>query len=273
MKIGYTVWTWLLDEYNEFQAYSSNGKRDFWQSLREIADLGYDVFENFNVLVNLFEDSPEEFESFTATYGLELVAIYHYLTADFDADMAVAERCCKFVKDHGAHLLNIEAPQLSGVVASNTELKDIVIKLTEMGELVREYEVTLCLHPHCWKTVYLENEIDYVMEHVDPELLSLCMDTAHTQLAGMDPVAAFEKYIDRIKHVHLKDLNPQNKEEDPQRGFVVLGDGIVDFRGVIDVLNKHGYDDNLIVELDWQRVCNYESAMVSRKYVQRVLGM
>jgi inosose dehydratase len=99
------------------------------------------------------------------------------------------------------------------------------------------------------------------------------MDTAHTHLAGMNPAAAFEKYVDRIRHVHLKDCNPQDTSEDPMRCFVALGDGVLDFRAVVNVLREHGYAGSLIVELDWQRVCNYESARASRRYLRRNLGM
>ena len=273
MKIGYTLWTWLLDEFNSFEPFSPYGKRDFEQSLREISDLGYEVIENFNVLVDLFEDSPEEFQSLTSKYGLKFVAIYHYLTDDFDADMKFAERCCNFLKTHDATIMNIEAPRLSGDVASDMELKDIVEKLTTMGKLVKKNGINFCLHPHSERTVYLEREIDYVLSNVDADILSLCMDTAHTQLAGMNPVVAFKKYLDRTKLIHLKDLNPQFPKEDPMRGFVALGEGIIDFRGILDVIKQSGYDGSLIVELDWQRVCNYESAMVSRNYIHRVLGM
>jgi inosose dehydratase len=54
--------------------------------------------------------------------------------------------------------------------------------------------------------------------------------------------------------------------------FLPLGWGTVDFKGVLKSLRKHGYDGVLCVELDKQPVCNYHSAMVSRRYLHDALG-
>ncbi|NMB59859.1 MAG: hypothetical protein GYA12_11875, partial [Chloroflexi bacterium] len=100
MKIAYTLWTWLMDEYNGWKPPTPNPKQDFERSLREISDLNYSLFENFNVLATLYEDSPEEFDQLLAKYGMEFVCIYHYFTANFEADMSYGERCCKFLARH-----------------------------------------------------------------------------------------------------------------------------------------------------------------------------
>lgn len=275
MRIGYTVWTWLMDEHNQWKPYSPNGQRDFEQSLKEISDLGYEVFENFNIIVDLYEDSPDKFAALTKKYGVDFVNIYHYLKGDFPAEMAMAERCCKFDRTQGAELMNIQAPPVPEGGTREEDLVDLCEKLTEMGELTRSHGVTMCIHPHYGTTCYREDEIDYVLEHVGPGLLSLCLDTAHTYLAGMDPKAAYAKYIDRIRYVHLKDVDPELSAAGvtPMRGFSALGQGVIGFRGVVDVLRKAGYDGALTVECDYNRVCNYETAMVSRDYIHRVLGM
>jgi len=275
MKIGYTLWTWLMDEHNNWAAYSSLPKRDFKQSLKEASDLGYEVFENFNVIVNLFEDSPEVFETLTQKYNIEFVNIYHYLTDNFPAEMEMAERCCKFDVAHGADLMNIQAPWAPESGTTKGHLDELVLKLTEMGKLARSYNITMCLHPHYGTTCYKEDEIDYVLEHIDPKHVSLCLDTAHTFLAGMDPSRAFQKYIDRIRYVHLKDVDPvlSANGDTPMRGFVALGQGVIGFRSIVETLKNGGYDSFLTVECDYQRVCNYETALVSKNYIHQVLGM
>ena len=75
---------------------------------------------------------------------------------------------------------------------------------------------------------------------------------AHTTLAGMDCVRAFDKYGDRLGYVHLKDVYAPSEEyaQWPMARFCTLGYGIVDFKGVYKVLKKHGYDGVLCVELD-----------------------
>lgn len=275
MKIAYTLWTWLMDEYNDWKPPSTNPKRDFEQSLREASDLRYPAFENFNVIVSLFEDSPEEFEKLVSKYGVEFVCIYHYFTPDFDADISLGERCCKFLVRHKAKYMNIQAPWSPPSGTTKKELDEMVDKLTILGKLCQKYDVTLCLHPHYGSTVYTEQEIDYIMQRVPDDLVNLCMDTAHTTLAGMDPVVAFEKYIKRIRYVHLKDVDPvlSAKGDTPMRGFVALGQGVIGFRSIVETLKKGGYDSFLTVECDYQRVCNYETALVSKNYIHQVLDM
>jgi len=275
MKIGYTLWTWLLDEHNEWKPVSQYPKRDFEQSLREIADLGYAAFENFNLVVDMYESCPQEFAALTRKYGLEFVNVYHYMKGDISAEMEMAERCCRFNNTHGAELINIEAPDVAVGATTAEDLDNLVRNLAEMGKLARRFGTVLCLHPHYGTTCFYEAEIDYILSRVEPALLSLCMDTAHTYLAGMDPAQAFKKYISRIRYVHLKDVDPElaKAADSPMRGITALGEGIIGFREVMNVLKAGGYDGYLTVECDFNRVCNYESAAVSRAYIHRVLGM
>jgi inosose dehydratase len=275
MKIGYTLWTWLMDEHNDWKPMSEYPKRDFEQSLREASDLGYEVFENFNLIVNLFENDHEEFDSLCKKYNMEFVNIYHYLADDFPSEMEMAERCSRFVKAHGAKLMNIQAPWSPETGTTIKHLDELSRKLTEMGELTQNYGVTMCLHPHYGTTCYTEEEIDYVLGQVDPKLMSLCLDPAHTYLAGMDPKTAFTKYISRIRYVHLKDVDPELSAagKTPMKGFVALGQGVLGFRGIVQALKAGGYDGYLVVECDYNRVCNYETALVSKRYIHEVLGM
>jgi len=266
MKVGYTVWTW-----GEWGAAS---RKDFEQAAKEISDLGYETVEDFNRLVPFYEDHPEEFERAVDENGLEFVAIYHYLTTDFEEDMALAERCCKFLKRHGAKILNMEAQRGRESGPSEDDLAEMVRRLTKVGELARDYGVTMSLHPHWGTKVERAHEIAYVAERIDPEIMKFTLDTAHTVLGGMDPVKTFGQYVDRIAYVHLKDLVvPYPDPEKPMSGVIEVGRGIVDFRGVMKVLRDGGYDGVVCVELDSQRICNYKSAMISRQYIREELGL
>ena len=88
-------------------------------------------------------------------------------------------------------------------------------------------------------------------------------------------MSTFAPYADRLAYVHLKDISSDENEhpEFPIKRCRALGEGIVDFRGVMDVLRQHRYDGYLCVEVDWPRLCNYETAMVSAKYLHNVLHL
>ncbi|NLC27477.1 MAG: sugar phosphate isomerase/epimerase, partial [Campylobacteraceae bacterium] len=91
----------------------------------------------------------------------------------------------------------------------------------------------------------------------------------------MDGVEAFKKYLDRIGYVHFKDVDPNAEEYEkwPMNAFCELGIGHINFKGIYKVLKNGGYDGVICVELDHRRVCNYKSAMISRRYLHDVLGI
>ena len=103
-------------------------------------------------------------------------------------------------------------------------------------------------------------EIDKLMELTDPDLVYLLFDSGHLTFAGIDPVPVLKKYINRVKHVHLKDvrLDVYNNQVVPNHMsfldavragvFTVPGDGDVDFKPIFDILAESGYEGWVVVE-------------------------
>ena len=263
MRTAYTVWTWGLSE-----------KRDFEQALKEVSDLGYAAVENFNRLVPLYEDAIEDFRALLTRYRVEFAALYHYLTPDFAADRAMAERCFRFLDKVGARTLNIQATRRDDQPVTPMLLDEIAARLETIGAMGRREGIDVCLHPHFGMTVERADELDHIAAKTSPDNLALCLDTAHLVLGGMDPLAVFTRYADRIKYVHFKDVLGTRPAELPwNETFRELGEGMIDFRPVFDLLKRRGYAGTICVELDRPRVCNYKSASISRTYLRDKLGI
>jgi len=116
-------------------------------------------------------------------------------------------------------------------------------------------------HHHCATFVETPQEIDALMQHTDPSLLGLCLDTGHATYGGGSPVDLLARYADRIRHVHFKDCDPRVadrarvEEWDYQTAlrhglFCELGKGSVDFTEVLQGLLQSGYDGWIVVEQD-----------------------
>lgn len=272
MKIAYTGWTWLIN-------HEDNYKWEFEQFLKEVSDLQYQAVENFAFITKYFDNNAEEINALLKKYNLELVNLYEHFTQDPEADYENAVRYVDFMKRTGASHLNLQGvmwmdtpndrPTDKGKIREYAELSN------RIGKLCKENKIKACFHPHGNTPVFAEEQIDLLLEYTDPELVFLCLDTAHITLAGMDPVKAFEKYVGRLGYVHLKDLDPDPSvhPEWPMERFLPLGMGTIDFKGIYTVLKKHNWDGVLCVEQDKQPVCNYKSAMVSRQYLRNVLGL
>lgn len=65
--------------------------------------------------------------------------------------------------------------------------------------------VGLAYHPHLDCFVESRDELDRLMDCIGDAEVGLCLDPAHLQATGGNPVDALETYFDHVQHVHLKD--------------------------------------------------------------------
>lgn len=116
-------------------------------------------------------------------------------------------------------------------------------------------------HHHCAGYVETPQETRELLARTDSELVGLCLDTGHWHYAGGDAVAAMREFGERVRYLHFKDCHPtiaeqmrvQEKDyfEAVAAGvFCPLGEGEVDFPGVIEAAHELGYDGWAIVEQD-----------------------
>ena len=144
----------------------------------------------------------------------------------------------------------------------------------------------LTCHHHMGTGVQTAEEIDTFMSLIDPEKVFLLFDSGHLTFAGIDPVPVLEKYIDRIKHVHLKDVRLSIRDKAQAEGwsflqavregvFTVPGDGDVDFAPIFDILEKSGYEGWVVVEAeqDPAKANPFEYAKKARAYIAEKTGL
>jgi len=75
------------------------------------------------------------------------------------------------------------------------------------------------------------------------EVLGIYLDVGNSTSGDMDPAAEIRVAGERAILTHVKDWNPQNRDER------LLGAGAVDFTASLAALHAIGYDDYLLVEL------------------------
>jgi len=131
-----------------------------------------------------------------------------------------------------------------------------------IAEIVREAtRLRTVFHHHCAGYVETPEEIEALMTRTDPKVLGLCLDTGHITYGGGDAVAALARYGDRVWHVHAKDCDPDVARKAREAGwdyhaalrhgiFCELGRGAVDFRAIVDELNRRSYSGWMVVEQD-----------------------
>jgi len=249
----------------------------------------------------------QETVEFYARFGLKPGP--GYLGANFEKaeeEAAILERAHTlgaFMRDIGCTELYVAAGGFDGYVTSrgktrrqiagqvlpedamtDAEYEQFARTLDKVGAITLEYGVSSCFHNHVGSTIETREEIDRLFERVDPKRVFHGPDIGHLAWAGADPVAYCKAYASAIKSVHLKDIYPDVLQEGLEKTwtygefseagiFAELGEGMVDFPAIFDVLRGAGFEGWIISEIDrTTKPTALESAAICRNYL-RSLGL
>ncbi|MDB9786907.1 TIM barrel protein [Bacteriovoracaceae bacterium] len=144
---------------------------------------------------------------------------------------------------------------------SKDQWQQILHSTQSIAEKVATTGIKVAFHHHCGGYIETPEEISYLMNNTNKDILGLCLDTGHYQFGGGDPLDAIETYGDRINHVHFKDfsrrafrdvmLNDGDYFNAIANGiFCQLGEGSVNFSEIYNKLIERNYSGWIVVEQD-----------------------
>lgn len=202
-----------------------------------------------------------------------------------------------FLKEMGAKVVGVseQGHSIQGTdlsifddkyVMNDEEWDMLCTGLNKLGKVAKDMGITLTFHHHMGTVVQTAAEIDRMMENTDPELFNLLFDSGHLAYCGEDYMYILKKYINRIKHVHLKDIRPDVIADVKAKGesflqgvrkgtFTVPGDGVIDFAPIFEVLADNNYEGYVLVEAEQDpAIANpFEYALKARKYIAQKAGL
>jgi inosose dehydratase len=166
------------------------------------------------------------------------------------------------------------------------EWKKLAEGLNELGKLAADKDMMVAYHHHMGTGVQTLEEIDRLMEMTDPNLVYLLFDTGHLTFSNIDPISVLNKYIKRIKHVHLKDIRKEVLDKvyaehysflkAVKNGvFTIPGDGMLDFEPIFKILEDNGYKGWFVVEAeqDPAKANPLEYAIKARRFIAEKTGL
>jgi inosose dehydratase len=130
--------------------------------------------------------------------------------------------------------------------------------LASVEEIGVRYGLTVAMHSHFGTVIERPYHLRRFLEGCE---MGLCLDTGHLMVGGDDPVEVAGLAADRVRIVHLKDVDwslaegvasgKLGYEEAVRRGvFKPLGDGDVNTERVIEELERSGYEGWYVLEQD-----------------------
>lgn len=293
VRLGIAPIAWTNDDMPDL------GKENtFEQCVSEMALAGFTGSE----VGNKYPKDPEVLKKALELRGVEICNQWFssfLLTKPFEKVEKEFRAQLTFLKAMGSKIIGaseqsysvqgqMETPVFGHKYVMNEEEWNTLCQgLNKLGKIAKdEYGISLTFHHHMGTVVQTAEETERLMEGTDPEYVSLLFDSGHFAYCGEDPVAMVTKYVDRIKHVHLKDIRPEVvekvKAEDMSflagvraGAFTIPGDGCVDFDSIFKVLEEADYAGYMVVEAeqDPAKANPLEYAIRARKFIAEKTGL
>ena len=262
--------------------------------LSEMNQAGYEGTE----LGNKFPNEVSALSELLNTFNLKLASSWHstyFVLNEQENELKNVEEKVSFLKEANAEVINIA--ECSGSVhsdinkslaakpiLSDSDWELLIGSLNKAGEICNDYGIRLAYHHHMGTCIQTAEEIKRLLKFTDPNYVNLCVDTGHLYYAGIDPVKFIENNLERIVHVHFKDVRKKefNKYDSSSDSFLntvlsgiftVPGDGCIDFSSIVKILQQNHYNGWIIVEAeqDPDKADPLHYATSARHYLNSIL--
>ncbi len=164
---------------------------------------------------------------------------------------------------------------------NDEEWKLLISRINEIGKMMLDENMPLAYHHHMGTVIETESETRRLIESTNDDV-KLLIDTGHMLFAGGNLIKLTEDFIERIIHVHCKDIRKDVLEKSLKNdstfrqafldgAFTVPGDGCINYKPFLTILKKNDYKGWLVVEAeqDPAKANPFEYAKIGYNYLSR----
>lgn len=258
VKVGCQTYTW------EMLGQSWRGGPD--DLVDAIAKAGYSGLEITDNMIGDYADRPDEFRAVLASYGLKLVALAVASPSGFtersriESDLEVLRRWLDFAARFPGAVVSMGSATVVSEGLREDKF-DIAAELyNRAGDLGATMGVEIAVHPssHHNTLLFDGSDYDHLFRQLDPERVGWVPDTGHIIRGHANLLDTLRAYKDRIRYLHLKDADAQGR-------WAMLGQGVCNIPGVIDLLSDAPrFNGWLIVEEESDEAAKDPAAAVKQ---------
>jgi sugar phosphate isomerase/epimerase len=250
--------------------------RSFEWGMAKAADLGFEYVEpmvhwgrellsaaGYFHSVSMLDD-PFRVRSAAEESGLEISALSAHsplCRPDISADYL--KQAVRFAKECGSPMIVTDdgpnKPAWADVEQNHTLMR---YALEEVVAAAERRDITVALETHADYTCTPE-ALERTFGLVHSPALGINFDTGNAFLSGNDPHAWLEQIIDRVVHVHAKDISHADAER--YRGKVhgmlgcACGDGVIDWQRIVATCEKAPRD--LVLSIECASIADAERSL------------
>ena len=164
---------------------------------------------------------------------------------------------------------------------SEDEWKLLMSRINEISKMMIDENMPLAYHHHMGTVIETEDETRRLIESTS-DSVKLLIDTGHMLFAGGNSIKLTEDFMERIIHVHCKDIRKNVLEKSLKNdstfrqafldgAFTVPGDGCIDYKPFLTVLKNRNYEGWLVVEAeqDPAKANPFEYAKIGYNYLSK----
>ncbi|MFK5980305.1 MAG: myo-inosose-2 dehydratase [Rhizobiaceae bacterium] len=242
------------------------------QCLRETEEIGFDGIEKGHKMPT----EPEALRAVLEPHGLQFISGWHslnLLTHSVEDEKKAIQPHLNLLKAMGCKVCIVcetsnaihgddDCALSQSPVLPENQWVEFGTAVEAIAKYCEGQGITLVYHHHMGTIIETEAEIDAFMANTGPAT-KLLLDTGHAWFGGSDPAVLAKKYMDRVSHLHAKNVRPGIRTEVEENGlsflegvrrgvFTVPGDpeGGVDFEPVLKIAANHNYEGWLVIEAE-----------------------
>jgi sugar phosphate isomerase/epimerase len=162
------------------------------------------------------------------------------------------QKAVRFAAALGAPVVNTDEGIRPEWVSMDDAFTIMKYTLASVLRVAERYGITVGIEPHQSISRTTEGLLR-IATLIDSPLLKVNYDTGNAYLGGEDPYEGLKTVVDRLVHVHAKDITIKHAEA--ERGKTTgtpvgcaCGDGVIDWERVIAILRGAGFGGVLSVE-------------------------
>jgi sugar phosphate isomerase/epimerase len=229
LKVGCQTFTW------EMLGKDWNGGPD--DLLKAISEGGYAGIEITDTMIGHYADAPDDFAASLKKHGLTLVSFAIGSKSGFTVkeeianDLEAARRWIDFAASFSGALVSIGSATVVSEGPREAKFEIAAEFYNRAGELGKVSGVDIAVHPSSHHNTLLFDRADYnrIFSLIDKNLVGWVPDTGHILRGHEDILDTLRTYQDRIRYLHLKDVDANGK-------WAMLGMGVCDTPAVIDIV-------------------------------------
>lgn len=211
-----------------------------------LSEAGY--FHSFSM-----DNDPLEMREILDRYGMEASGLSaHCPLMRPEISVPYLEKAVRFAAAIGAPVANTDEGIRPDWLGDDDCFHVMKYTLTKVLQTAERHGVFLGIEPHQSITKTTDGLLR-IANLVDSPMLKVNYDTGNAFLGGADPYNGLRAVMDKLVHVHAKDISVQQaaSEQGKVTGTPVgcaCGEGVIDWPRVVSILREGNYDGALSVE-------------------------